>query len=200
MTLPVYFSDRYQLFSVDAHMSPQTTDQATHVILHSPFSPTQAERELRRVLEPANAARLFHYTREANRALFAGTIEHNQFHLQLVHPYERQRYTLSITGEIAAEPSGSIITIHITDAGIILPAWLLRLLQIAIFAILVYICLSFVSLWWNGSLSFGCGIFPSAVFLFALWLAPALGKSDPDTANAISHLRTVFAAESSRLE
>jgi hypothetical protein len=155
-------------------MSSQTTDHATHVIVHSPFSPTQAECELRRVLEPANAARLFRYTREANRALFAGTLEHNQFRLQLVHPYERQRYTLAIIGEIsAAAPSGSIITVHITDAGIILPAWLLRLLQIAIFAIPVSICLSVVSLWWNGAVSFGWGMFPSAVVLFVLWLAPA---------------------------
>ena len=181
-------------------MSSQTIDQVTHVILHSPFSPTQAEHELRRVLEPANAARLFSYTREANRALFAGTIEHQQFRLQLVHPYERQRYTLSITGEIAASGNGSIITVHITDGGIILPVWLLRLAQIAIFAIPVLVCFYFVSLWWTGSLSFGCGIFPSAVFLFMLWLLPVLGKSDPDTANTISHLCTVFAAQLSTPE
>ena len=67
ITLSVYFSDRYQLFSLGEDMSSQTTDHATHVIVHSPFSPTQAECELRRVLEPANAARLFRYTREANR-------------------------------------------------------------------------------------------------------------------------------------
>ena len=67
ITLSVYLSDRYQLFSLGEDMSSQTTDHATHVIVHSPFSPTQAECELRRVLEPANAARLFRYTREANR-------------------------------------------------------------------------------------------------------------------------------------
>ena len=190
--VPIFLCSRYGMST----MAPKSTDPATHLTLHSPFSPAQAECQLRRAIEPANPAGLFRYTPEANRSLFAGTIEHGQFHLRLVHPRERQRYTLAITGDIAASATGSTITLHITDGGLLLSPLLLRLVQIAVFAIPTLFSIYFVSLWW-GTLSFGCGIFPGVIFLFALWLLPALGKSDPDTANAISHLWTVFAAQES---
>ena len=177
-------------------MTSDMSDQATRLVLYSPLSPTQAEHALRRVLEPANSRGLLWHTREANRALFAGTIAQNHFQLQLVHPYQRQRYTLAITGDIAASADGSMITLDITDGGIILPPIFLRLAQVAVFAIPALMSLYFVSLWWEGTVSLGCGMFPGALFLITLWFMSALGRvgrSDPDRANAVSHLRTVFA-------